>query len=463
MMEPAWLTRAWGEFGQREIAGPGTNARIAAYFRDAGHAEITDDETAWCAAFVGAMLKRSGIAGTGSLMARSYSRWGRPCEPPRCGAIAVLSRGSDPALGHVGILLAITPATIILLGGNQSNAVTVEAYDRGRLIALRWPAVETEQAPDRQIASKPTPVAPVPDSGFETALALVLRHEGGWTDDPFDPGGATNKGITIGEFARETGREVTAATVGDLKAELKRIPDTLVRRIYLERYWRPARCNELPPAIALFHFDTAVNMGLRAAAKLLQSALSVTVDGEVGPITLASATAQSPAIVLPRYADLRRARYRSLSHFWRFGRGWLARTDATLAAALRLVIEPQNPTPVSPSIKEPAMASDLDQPQLPASPPQASVPSSQPPADDAKWWGNSLTIWGALLTAASTVAPALFATMGISMPAELIAQLGRDAVTAFQALAGLAGTVMTIAGRIRAAQPLATKPLNIRI
>ena len=61
MNQPPWMPFAWADLGQHEIAGEGTNPRIAEYFRLSGHPEITDDETAWCAAFVGACLEQSGI------------------------------------------------------------------------------------------------------------------------------------------------------------------------------------------------------------------------------------------------------------------------------------------------------------------------------------------------------------------------------------------------------------------
>ncbi|MEZ5776014.1 MAG: hypothetical protein R3D33_15310 [Hyphomicrobiaceae bacterium] len=85
MDEPRWLTLARGEIGVAEKPGAADDPRILAYYRDAGHPEIRHDEVAWCAAFVGACLKRSGIAPTGSLMARSYLRWGQPLARPRPG------------------------------------------------------------------------------------------------------------------------------------------------------------------------------------------------------------------------------------------------------------------------------------------------------------------------------------------------------------------------------------------
>ncbi len=92
--------------------------------------------------------------------------------------------------------------------------------------------------------------------------------------------------------------------------------------------------------------------------------------------------------------------------------------------------------------------------------------ATNPPADQprpAKWWGESLTIWGALLTAVSTVAPAVFAAFGIDMPVELLRTFGRDVAAVFQAVGGLVGTVMTIFGRIRAKQPIERRAVQVRL
>lgn len=110
------------------------------------------------------------------------------------------------------------------------------------------------------------------------------------------------------------------------------------------------------------------------------------------------------------------------------------------------------------------MPSDITNVELPTSPTLGSAarePDEAAPAP--KWWGQSLTIWGAVLTAVTTVAPAIFASMGIDMPVDLVRRLGADVVTAIQALAGLAGTIMTIAGRIRARGGLETRRLTVRL
>lgn len=135
-----------------------------------------------------------------------------------------------------------------------------------------------------------------------------------------------------------------------------------------------------------------------------------------------------------------------LSHFWRFGRGWLARVDRTLARALEETArERQSPSPSEKTAK--------GRPMNETAPEQAS----------AKWWGSSMTIWGAIMTALATVLPALGPAFGFDITPEMVRDLGGEAVAAVQALAGLVGTVMTLYGRVRATQPLERRFVSLRL
>ena len=446
MSQPSWLALAWADLGVAETLGPDHTARILAYYADAGHPEIRDDETAWCAAFLGACLERAGLASTRSLMARSYLAWGEPIDDFRYGAIAVLSRTADPALGHVGFLVGETADRIFLLGGNQSNRVSAEAFPRTRLLGLRWPASLPPVIPEG--ASAPIPGLPA-DPDFDRALAHVLEMEGGWTDDPYDPGGPTNYGITLAVYARERGVDITSANLAQLKAELRSIPQDTVRRIYFERYWRPASCPQMPPALALFHFDAAVNQGVTGAARLLQEAAGAFVDGEVGPETLGKAAVQPITTTLSRYAEARRRHYRSLSTFWRFGRGWLARVDRTLAAALAIArATPSTPSTPSTSPQEQTTMTE---------------PTSTTQTPDSKWWGRSMTMWGVIITALSTVLPVMGPLMGLDITADLVRQLGDQVIVIAQAVGGLVGTILAIWGRARATTSLERKQVTMSL
>lgn len=420
--DPAWMALARRELGVREEPGPAHNARILSFFRDAGHGEVRNDETAWCAAFVGACLERAGMRSTRSLMARSYLTWGEPIQHPRPGCIVVLKRGLDPRSGHTGFYAGEDAGGIQVLGGNQSDSVRITTYARSRLLGYRWPhGAAAEQ------------------SIFERALDHVLAMEGGWSKDPADPGGATNHGITLAVYARHKGILLTKSTMATLEAELRAVSPDTVRVIYRDRYWLPARCDLLPAGPALMHFDAAVNHGPGRATRMLQEAAGARIDGAIGPETLAAVHAADPMQLVSRYAELRRAAYRRLPIFARFGRGWLRRVDATLKSARALAGEPELPMSSSPR-KETTMT------------------TNQP-----KWWAHSLTVWGTLITALSTVLPIIGPFIGLDVSGAIIVSFGEQVTHILQALGGLIGTLMAIAGRIRASAPLQQNLLTFRI
>ena len=138
--EPKWLQLARGEIGVKEITGPEHNPAVIGYFRDAGFPEIDNDETAWCAGFANACLERSGYPGSKSLAARSFLNWGKVVKRPYPGCIAVFSRG-DPRgwQGHVGFYVGESGGKINVLGGNQSNQVSIAGQSKARLLGYREP------------------------------------------------------------------------------------------------------------------------------------------------------------------------------------------------------------------------------------------------------------------------------------------------------------------------------------
>ena len=434
--QPAWLEKAWAELGQPETPGPDTNPRIRDLFADAGHPEVVSDEVAWCAAFASACLERAHTPSTRSLLARSYLDWGDALSSPRLGAIAVLSRDPDPQSGHVGFLIGETFDTLLLLGGNQHNAVTVAPFPKSRLLALRWPT-SPQSATVRGAVTDAGARAPPssPDAGplFPAALAHVLEMEGGYTDDPADPGGPTNFGITLADYARHLRASINPITRDDLITGLKTITPAQVRSIYETLYWAPAGCVSLPSPLAFFHFDTAVNMGTGTAIRMLQTALGVTIDGEIGPDTVSAAARANPSVRLDVYAALRRRRYRSLATFARFGRGWLNRVETTLARSKTFIP------------KGPAMTPD------------------QQPALEPKWWGRSLTIWGAVVAGLAAVLPVLSPAIGVEVTPDAVHTAADQIAAVVQAATGLAGTLIAIYGRVRATQPLQQRLVTVKI
>lgn len=443
MREAPWLDAAWAEFGVRETPGSGNSARVLALFADAGAPQIQSDATAWCAAFVGAALKRSGLNGTGSLLARSYLKWGDVIDVPRVGAIAVLSRGNSAWQGHTAFYLGRDKSRVFLLGGNQNNAVNVAAFNAKRVLGYRWPKSDgVEHSETTQVAADP----------FDVALAHTLKMEGGYSNDRYDPGGPTNKGITLAVFADWRRERLTAANRAHLIANLKAIGDDDARSIYAARYWSPAGCASMPPALALMHFDAAVNHGVGTATRMLQSLVGVDADGDIGPQTRAAIGRASLSRLIERYSDARRDRYRQASTFWRFGKGWLRRVDATRAAA-RALLSDRADTAINDDSSANTRKDDDMRDMDYGSDDQA----------NGKWWGHSKTIWGTLITVVSTVLPTLGPLIGIDLPADLVKEIGEKTLLALQAVGGLIGALMAIYGRVRADEPIARRNFNVKV
>jgi uncharacterized protein (TIGR02594 family) len=138
MSEPAWVAEARTHLGTREIPGGRHEPKILGWWRAIKRGGIRDDETPWCAAFVGGCLEAVGIVSSRFESARSYLQWGRPLATAEVGAIAVLGRPGGG--GHVGFVVGRdAQGRVILLGGNQGNAVNEAAFDPARVIGYRWP------------------------------------------------------------------------------------------------------------------------------------------------------------------------------------------------------------------------------------------------------------------------------------------------------------------------------------
>lgn len=157
---------------------------------------------------------------------------------------------------------------------------------------------------------------------FEQAVAVIFRHEGGLVDDPRDPGGITNFGIALNAHP-----EMTAD-------DIRHLTRTQASAIYHRDYWEPIKADELPYPLALVTFDAAVNSGIQRAAKWLQGAVEVPMDGHIGPITISAAHDCDLAHACRAYTDERLAFLRSLSKWEFYGHGWERRCLETLREAL---------------------------------------------------------------------------------------------------------------------------------
>jgi lysozyme family protein len=153
-------------------------------------------------------------------------------------------------------------------------------------------------------------------TAFDRALALVLRHEGGLVDDPRDPGGLTNCGISQRAYPNLDIRNLSVADIA---------------LIYRTDYWDAIKGDQLPEGLAICVFDAAVNMGTDKAIRLLQKACSVQVDGILGSNTLRAASRLPDAVA--RFSADRAMAYTGIRNFDLYGKGWLRRTIATAMEA----------------------------------------------------------------------------------------------------------------------------------
>lgn len=128
----------------------------------------------WCARFLNLVLNKTGYRGTGSDAARSFASYGRRVNEPRIGAIAVLSRGKNQNLGHVGIVTGVDPhGNPVIISGNHGRRVAESTYPRARVIAYVMPA---DGPPMTQIAAAaPAAAQPGADlSGLPAPIAELL-------------------------------------------------------------------------------------------------------------------------------------------------------------------------------------------------------------------------------------------------------------------------------------------------
>lgn len=166
-------------------------------------------------------------------------------------------------------------------------------------------------------------------TNFAKSLELVLVHEGGWSDNPQDPGGATMKGVTLAVYRNYYGADKS-------KEDLRNISDDELQHIYKTGYWDKCRCDELPIGLDYAVFDAAVNSGPGRSTKWLQAAVGVTQDGAIGPGTLAAVAAQDTVELIIKVTDRRLAFLQQLSTWPTFGKGWERRVQNVRQQALAM-------------------------------------------------------------------------------------------------------------------------------
>ncbi|WP_099722268.1 glycoside hydrolase family 108 protein, partial [Bordetella bronchiseptica] len=150
----------------------------------------------------------------------------------------------------------------------------------------------------------------------------LIGHEGGYSNNPADPGGETMWGVTA-----------AVARANGYTGPMRDMPRDTAKAIYRARYWTPVRGDMLPPAVAFQVFDAAVNHGTGQAAKWLQAAVGTAQDGQIGPLTLNAAAGMNPTMLALLFNSARMMFYTNLPTWPTFGKGWARRVAGNLKYA----------------------------------------------------------------------------------------------------------------------------------
>ena len=172
-----------------------------------------------------------------------------------------------------------------------------------------------------------------PADNFPACLAFVWapdRDGQPYHVDANDPGGATAWGVTHETWEDARGSGLVS---GDLADASRAGLATVLRTNYYDR----CHCDQLSPGPDLAVFNMAMLSGDGEAERILQIVLGVTVDGVIGPITLAAANAMDPTVLIEALTTRDEAFFASLPGARYFQRGWDRRADDCRVAALAMV------------------------------------------------------------------------------------------------------------------------------
>lgn len=161
-------------------------------------------------------------------------------------------------------------------------------------------------------------------SRFDISLERVLKHEGGFVNDPLDSGGITNLGVTKRVWEEFVGHPVSESDMRNLTVDK-------VSKLYKQRYWDRVQADKLPKGVDYVVFDFAINAGVGRAVKTLQSTVGSNPDGIIGNQTLARVNAMDAKELVNAYSDARVDFYQGIvarkPDQARFIRGWLNRVE----------------------------------------------------------------------------------------------------------------------------------------
>ena len=166
---------------------------------------------------------------------------------------------------------------------------------------------------------------------FEKALKRILKHEGGYVNDPLDSGGMTNLGVTKRVWEEFVGHPVS-------EADMRALTPEIIAPMYKMKYWNSSYCEVLPKGLDYVVFDFAVNAGTGRSVKTLQQAIGCVADGVIGPKTMAAINDAEPKDLIAKFSDARADFYQGIvarkPDQARFIKGWLNRVEDARKLAL---------------------------------------------------------------------------------------------------------------------------------
>ena len=154
---------------------------------------------------------------------------------------------------------------------------------------------------------------------FKQIFDRLIGHEGGYVNDPRDPGGETNWGVTK-----------RTAMANGYTGNMKTMTRQQAYEIYRRAFWLRYNCEQMPDAVAYQFFDAAVNHGFGNASRMLQRAVGVLDDGIIGKYSLEAINHNPISDTLMVLNGERLNFYTRLKNFDRYGKGWVDRVAQNL-------------------------------------------------------------------------------------------------------------------------------------
>jgi lysozyme family protein len=167
---------------------------------------------------------------------------------------------------------------------------------------------------------------------WDDCFAMVIKSEGGFVNNPKDPGGMTNLGVTRSAWEAYLGRDVS-------EDDMRSLTPDRVKPFYKAMYWDRIKGDSLPAGVDYAAYDLAVNSGPAKAARFLQEIAGVVADGVIGPKSLEAIQACDAKETADSICDMRMDFLKGLSTFDTFGKGWTDRVTKVKAKAMSMADE----------------------------------------------------------------------------------------------------------------------------